>query len=159
LPACSALCVFGFRSVCRDLPVQICLVMLHGLDGAVWQCWFPALLNKQMLVVIGSHPIRTTSLPPSTLSLNTVGSQELPGGKGYAEICKKAGCSKATLYSKARNNCSPASPGQWSWHQACQNSRSVWTTLSNLCDFRWSCLEPGAGLNDPYGSLPPWDIL
>lgn len=31
-------------------------------------------------------------------------------------------------------------------------------TLSGLI-FEWFCMEPGVGLNDPYGSLPNQDIL
>ena len=39
-------------------------------------------------------------------------------------------------------------------------SRSIWTRLSNTwSDFGWSCVEPGFGLSDSYGSLSTWDIL
>lgn len=40
-----------------------------------------------------------------------------------------------------------------SWHW-------VWTMLLDVwTDFGWSCVEPGVGLDDPYGPLPTWDIL
>lgn len=37
---------------------------------------------------------------------------------------------------------------------------NVWTTLSHTgLDFEWCCVEKGAGLKDPWGSLPAQDIL
>lgn len=32
-------------------------------------------------------------------------------------------------------------------------------TVRHSLIFRWSCVEPGAGLNDYCGSLPPWNLL
>lgn len=37
--------------------------MLQGLDGAVWQCLFPALLKDQMLPMLGCHHLQTGPLP------------------------------------------------------------------------------------------------
>jgi len=46
-------------------------------------------------------------------------------------------------------------PGKWSRHQACQSSRSIWTTLLVLWfSFRQSQKEKGFGHDDPYWSLP-----
>ena len=41
---------------------------------------------------------------------------------------------------------------------SCWSSKSIWTVLSDVC-FGWPFVEPRAGLDDPYGSLPTWDIL
>lgn len=41
-------------------------------------------------------------------------------------------------------------PGQWSWHQDCGNSRSIWTMLSDIGS-GWCCMEQGVGLSDPCG--------
>ena len=38
--------------------------------------------------------------------------------------------------------------------------RKLWTPLSDIgSDFLWSCVEPGVGLIDPYGSIPIQDFL
>lgn len=40
------------------------------------------------------------------------------------------------------------------------NSRSIWTTLTEIWfNFGLSCVEPGIGVSDLYGSLPTQDIL
>ena len=31
--------------------------------------------------------------------------------------------------------------------------------LKYSLNFGWSYVEPGAGLRDPYGDLPTWDVL
>lgn len=47
-------------------------------------------------------------------------------------------------------------PGQW--HS--QSSKRVWTMLwSYGLIFGWCCAEPGVGVDDPYRSLPTWDLL
>ena len=51
------------------------------------------------------------------------------------------------------------SSGKWSWHGAFCSSRSVWTKHSDTLISWWSCVEPGVGLDDPYGLVPAGDIL
>ena len=45
------------------------------------------------------------------------------------------------------------------WHQDCWDSKSGWTMLSEGFNFGWSHVEPGAGLDDPYGSLSTSDSM
>ena len=50
--------------------------------------------------------------------------------------------------------------GQWLWRRACQNSRSVWTMLSDTwSDFCVVLCGARVGLDDPCGFLPTQDIL
>jgi len=57
--------------------------------------------------------------------------------------------------------------GWWAWNRLpravgmaprCWSSKSIWTVFSDV-GFWWSCVDPGVGLNDPYGSLSTQDIL
>lgn len=53
-------------------------------------------------------------------------------------------------------------PREWSRPRGCQSSRNFWTALPGW-DYRGLCAGPGAGLEDPRGSLPaeiiPWKAL
>jgi len=59
--------------------------------------------------------------------------------------------------------------GWWAWNSlpravgtapSCWSSRSVGTALSDIgFGFGWSYVEPGVGLDGPYGFIPTWDIL
>ena len=44
-------------------------------------------------------------------------------------------------------------PNCWSSRSICKHSQT------QGLDLGWSCVEPGAGLSDPYGYIPIWDIL
>ena len=48
---------------------------------------------------------------------------------------------------------------QWSWPQAWQSSRSIWTVLSHVGLNIWVALCGGVGPDDPCVSLPTQDIL
>jgi len=59
--------------------------------------------------------------------------------------------------------------GRWAWngmHRAVGTALSAGVQgVSGRCSqaqglfFRWSCVQPGVGLDDSCGHLPPWDIL
>lgn len=78
--------------------------------------------------------------------------------EGMTWNCDRGGSGwiSGRMWSGARTD----SPGQWSQHQACQNSRFWPVFLVIWSEFLGgACLEPVVGFSDMYGTLPTWNIL